>query len=139
MRKLSPPVCVCVHAVCIKHYHQHQQIILFFQLNIIILLIILYFSSSDSKPSSDITIKTELMTSMYRLSVTHSLNLCVVLHVFTHGFLYFDAFRIIKNISELFSWSDSPAVDFRYKPPIAFISHVSSPTVDCFWILNALI
>ncbi|XP_025758219.1 class I histocompatibility antigen, F10 alpha chain [Oreochromis niloticus] len=49
-------------------------------------------SPSDSKPSSDITIKTEVMTSTYRLSVTHSLNLCVVLHVFTHGFLYFDAF-----------------------------------------------
>uniref|UniRef100_A0A669DZ42 Class I histocompatibility antigen, F10 alpha chain n=3 Tax=Oreochromis niloticus TaxID=8128 RepID=A0A669DZ42_ORENI len=49
-------------------------------------------SKSSSDGSSDITCKTELMTSTYRLSVTHSLNLCVVLHVFTHGFLYFDAF-----------------------------------------------
>ncbi|CAI5691585.1 unnamed protein product [Oreochromis niloticus] len=45
-------------------------------------------SPSDAKfsshGSSDITSKTQLMTSKYRLCVTHSLNLCVVLHVFTH-------------------------------------------------------
>uniref|UniRef100_A0AAZ1WX94 Ig-like domain-containing protein n=1 Tax=Oreochromis aureus TaxID=47969 RepID=A0AAZ1WX94_OREAU len=82
LRKLSPRACLCSCCLYLTLSSTSTDHIIFFSW--IYLIIILYFSSSDSKSSSDITIKTELMTSTYRLSVTHSLNLCVVLHVFTH-------------------------------------------------------